>query len=1066
MMIKKAKQKIPVQSLSRQLLIFTGIALMLLSATVAYGQTERTVTGVVVSATDNTPIPGTNVVIKGTTLGGSTDIDGNFSIQVNENDVVVFSFIGFRSQEVLISNQQVINIALLEDVSNLDEVIVIGYGVQQKKLVTGATAHVKGDVIQKQNATNPLQAIQGQTAGVNISSTSGQPGANMKVAIRGIGTVGDSQPLYIIDGVQGDISMINASDIESLDVLKDAASAAIYGSQAANGVILVTTKQGKAGKAQISFNAYYGVQNVARTTDMLNRDEYISIMQEQALNSGSALYDPSGFEGAADTDWVNQMFDDNTVTENYSLGITGGTDASVYAISLSYIGQEGIVGGADVSNYERYGFRINTEHKLYENILKIGQHMNFNYIKNNGVAVGNQYSNSLRAAFGTSPLSPVYSNNNIYNSPYNDTSNSSWNTGDGNPYGSLMTNNKNANDQQKMLADIYAELEPIKNLKFKTLFGFNYYASEYRSYSPLYQFSIYSYNNDHTTVNQSMSKGHTMTWTNTASYGFKINEVHKFDLLAGMEIIRFQGSDLNASNWNLLSQFDNFGGAYLNNTSGQAELDVDSETGIVNGVVEKRTVGGGPAVKSRRQSYFGRLGYNYKEKYMLNATFRADASSKFTKGNRWGYFPSVSAGWVATNESFMEGVDSWMDFLKVRVSWGQVGNQSIADFQYAAPINTSTNFSGSDPAANYVFGTALVNTPGAYPSRLSNPNVKWETSEQTNIGIDAYFMNSRLGVNADFYVKTTKDWLVTAPILATAGASAPVINGGDVKNTGLELALSWSDNIGGLRYHIGVNGAYNKNKVGQIPTDDGIIHGYTNQLYDNSPEFYRSQNGHAIGYFWGYETAGIFQNEAEIQAWRDAGNGILQDGVKPGDVKYVDQDKDGIVNSDDKVDLGSGSPDLTYGFNLSLDYKGFDFAISANGVMGNEIVQSYRNQSNKKSNYTTAVLQRWTGEGTSNSMPRVTEINVNWQFSDLYVQNGDFLRISNIALGYDFSRLTKNKLFSQLRLYAAVQNAFTFTKYDGMDPEIGYGTQSWVSGVDLGYYPRPRTFLVGVNLKF
>ncbi|WP_245868070.1 SusC/RagA family TonB-linked outer membrane protein [Labilibaculum filiforme] len=1066
MMIKKAKQKIPVQSLSRQLLIFTGIALMLLSATVAYGQTERTVTGVVVSATDNTPIPGTNVVIKGTTIGGSTDIDGNFSIQVNENDVVVFSFIGFRSQEVLISNQQVVNIILVEDVSNLDEVIVVGYGVQQKKLVTGATSQMKGDAIQKQNATNPLQAMQGQTAGVNIASTSGQPGSDMRVTIRGIGTVGDSQPLYIIDGVQGDITTVNASDIESLDVLKDAASAAIYGSQAANGVVLVTTKQGKAGKAQISFDAYYGVQNVARTTDMLNSNEYISIMQEQALNSGSALYDASVFEGGADTDWVNQMFDDNAVTENYSLGITGGTDASVYAISLSYIDQEGVVGGSDVSNYERYGFRVNTEHKLYENILKIGQHMNFNYIKNNGVAVGNQYSNSLRGAFGTSPLSPVYSDNNIYESPYNDTSNSQWNTGDGNPYGALMTNNKNANDQQKMLADIYAELEPVKNLKIKSLFGFNYYASEYRSYSPLYQFSIYSYNNDHTTVNQSMSKGHTMTWTNTASYSFDINEVHKFDVLAGMEVVRFQGSDLNASNWDLLSQFNNFGGAYLNNTSGQAELDKDPETGDVKGVIEKRTVGGGPAVKSRRQSYFGRLGYNYKEKYMLNATLRADASSKFTKGNRWGYFPSVSAGWVATNESFMEGANEWMDFLKVRVSWGQVGNQSIDDFQYAAPINTSTNFSGSDPAANYVFGTALVNTPGAYPSRLSNPNVKWETSEQTNIGVDAYFMNSRLGVNADFYVKTTKDWLVTAPILATAGASAPVINGGDVKNTGIELALSWSDNIGDLHYHIGVNGAYNKNEVGQIPTDDGIIHGLSNMLYDNSPEFYRAENGHAIGYFWGYETAGIFQNEAEIQAWRDAGNGILQDGVKPGDVKYVDQDKDGIVNSDDKIDLGSGIPDLTYGFNLNLDYKGFDLAISANGVVGNEIVQSYRNQGNKKANYTTAILQRWTGEGTSNNMPRVSETNVNWQFSDLYIQNGDFLRISNIALGYDFSRLTQNSLFSQLRLYAAVQNAFTFTKYDGMDPEIGYGTESWVSGVDLGYYPRPRTFLIGVNLKF
>lgn len=307
---------------------------------------------------------------------------------------------------------------------------------------------------------------------------------------------------------------------------------------------------------------------------------------------------------------------------------------------------------------------------------------------------------------------------------------------------------------------------------------------------------------------------------------------------------------------------------------------------------------------------------------------------------------------------------------------------------------------------------------------------------------------------------------MTAPILGTAGANAPIINGGNVKNSGFELALSWADNIGEFGYRVGVNGAYNSNEVGSIPTDDGIIHGVSNQLYDNSPEFYRAEDGHAIGYFWGYETGGIFQNEADIQAWRDAGNGILQEDVKPGDVKYVDQDKNGVVDSEDKVDLGSGIPDFTFGFNINLDYKGFDLAISASGMLGNEIVQSYRNQGNKQANYTSAILDRWTGVGTSNSIPRVTETNVNWQFSDLYIQDGSFLRINNIALGYDFSELTKNKLFSQLRLYGAVQNAFTFTKYDGMDPEIGYGTEGWVSGVDLGYYPRPRTLLVGVNLKF
>lgn len=520
---RKVRKEISTYSKVRQYLFYSGIMLILILASPVFGQAQRLLRGTVVSAMDGLPVPGVNVLIKGTMNGTVTNMDGVYSINVEENDVLLFSFIGFRSQEVIISDQESLYITMHEDVSEFDEVVVVGYGVQQKKLVTGATTQVKGDAIQKQSTTSPLQAMQGQTPGVSISSTSGQPGADMKVTIRGLGTVGDASPLYMIDGVQGDITLLNASDIESIDILKDAASAAIYGSQAANGVVLVTTKQGKSGKAQITFDAYYGVQNVGRTTDMLNKDEYITIMQEQALNSGSALYDASVFEDAANTDWVDQMFYDNAVTENYSLGINGGSDKSVYAMSLNYTGQEGIVGGPDVSNYERYGFRINTEQNLYDDVLKIGQHMNFNYVKNNGVSVGNQYNNTLRGAFTTSPLAPVYSDNNIYNSPYNDTSNSQWSKGDGNPYGAMMTNTNNANDAQKMLADIYAELEPLKNLKIKTLFGFNYYATEYRSYSPLYQFSIYSYNNDHTSVNQSMSKGHTMTWTNTASYHFELD---------------------------------------------------------------------------------------------------------------------------------------------------------------------------------------------------------------------------------------------------------------------------------------------------------------------------------------------------------------------------------------------------------------------------------------------------------------------------------------------------------------------------------------------------------------
>lgn len=1046
---------------------FFVVSLMLCLLAVPLYAQQATITGTIKDATGEA-IPGVSVLVKGTSRGASTDEQGKFTLQASASDVLVISFIGYKTIERPVGNQTAIDIVLEEDLATLDEVVVVGYGEQKKKLVTGANIQVAGETLQKQNQVNPLQALQGQAAGVSITSTSGQPGSDMKVVIRGLGTIGNGGPLYVIDGIPGgDIAVLNPADIVSIDVLKDAASAAIYGAQAANGVVLVTTKTGVKGKGQITFDMYTGWQSAARKVDMLNASEYKVIMQEQALNSGSAPIDFSTMTGLADTQWMDYMLKDNARTSNYNLGITGGSETSTYSISLNYIDQEGIVGGKDASYYERYGVRMNSEHKLYGNLLKVGQHLNFNYIMNNGINVGNQYNNTLRGAYGTSPLSPVYSDNNEYDSPFNDTQNSPWYNGDGNPYGLMMTNSNNKNNAQRLLADIYAELEPIERLKIRSVVGFNYYASDYRSYNPLYQFSVYSFNEDHTTTNQGMSKGHTLTFINTATYDFTLAQDHAISVMIGMESQRSMGTNLSGSNWNLLSQFNDFSHAYLGNTTGKAFVTLDADGKVIS-ITDTRIVGGSPSNEYRRASYFGRISYNFKEKYLLNATLRSDGSSKFAKGNRWGIFPSVSAGWILSYEDFFKNtsLSNTLEFIKVRASWGQVGNQNIDDFRFSAPINTSTNFGSNDPAAFYNFGTGGVNTAGAYPSRLSNPELRWETSEQTNIGIDANLMANRLSVALDYYVKTSKDWLVTPPVLGTVGTGAPVVNGGDVKNSGVELALNWNDKIGEVNYRIGVNGAYNKNRVGNIPNEGGLINGLTNMLYDNSDEFYRAQNGHAIGYFWGYKTAGIFQSQEDIDQWIEAGNGILQPNVQPGDVKYVDQTGDGFITSADKVDLGNGMPKVTLGFNLGADYKGFDFSLTAFAVMGNKIVQSYRNHTNKQANYTSAILDRWTGEGTSNHMPRVTETNVNWQFSDLYVHDGDFLRISNVSIGYDLSRLIQWKGLSQFRVYVQGQNLFTFTKYDGMDPEIGYGTDSWVSGVDLGYYPRPRILMVGANIKF
>ena len=1039
-------------------LIFCKIALIVFFLSSAINLCAKTFTGKVLSSLDSEPLIGATVVVQGKQGGTVTDLDGNFSIEANDGEILVVSYIGYITQNVKLSSSN-ITIYLKEKANSLNDVVVIGYGVQKKKLVTGANINVKGEDIAKLNTSNPLQALQGQTPGMTIISQSGQPGSGLKVNIRGMGTINGSDPLYIIDGIRGDIGSLNPSDIESIDVLKDAASAAIYGSQSANGVVLITTKSGKEGRAVVSFDGYMGWQNKPRSIDMLNANEYKEIMDEQAVNSGKLPYDWTSYKGIynsdgslINTDWTDQMFKKNAQTDSYNIGVTGGSSTGNYALSLGYMDQEGIVGGKDVSNYERYNFRVNSDWKV-KPWLKVGEQISFIYTKNKGIMVGNAYNNSLRGAFGMSPFIPVYGAGQ-YGSPYFATDNMDWTDlqGMGNPYGLMMTNTNNQTNAARFTGNVYAEAEIIKNLKFRTVVGYEYYSSDFRNFTPLYHFSSYSQNINQTRVSQNASHNQQITWTNTLSYDWKIKE-HSFSALLGTESYQFWGVGVGSSQGNLKSGFADWSHAYVSNGTASTP-----EDGL--------SASGSPSLDQRMFSYFGRLGWNLKETYMLNVTLRADASSKFARGNRWGWFPSISGGWIVSNEKFWKPISHIFDYFKLRASWGQVGNQNIGDLMYVSPITTSGVY--------YIFGnkygaSAQSNYYGAYESRLANEKIKWETSEQTDFGFDARAINGKLNINFDWYYKKTKDWLVLAPILATAGTGAPYINGGDVKNTGFELGLGWNDKIGkDFNYYINVNGAFNQNKVGNIPTEDGIIHGTSGngQLYDNSTEFYRASNGEPIGYFWGYKTAGIFQNKEDISQWIAAGNGVLQSDVQPGDVKYYDVNHDGVINDKDKVNLGNGMPDFTYGFTIGFDWKGLDFGVTANGMAGNDIVQSYRNVGVKTANYTTEVLSRWTGEGTSNYYPRVTESNINWQFSDLFIHDGDFLRISNITLGYDFVKILKTNIFSQARLYLQVQNAFTFTKYNGMDPEIGYGVNSWASGVDLGYYPRPRTFLIGVNLKF
>lgn len=1056
--------------------ILSVVTLLLLSVFAFSQGDERKIEGKVTDAVTGQPVANATIAVKGRKNTVASNSDGVFVVSVRTGETVEISSVGHTSKAFTIdAGTNSIDIRLDASYAKLDDVIVVGYGVQKSKAVTGATAHVKGEDLAKLNTTNALQALEGQAAGVNITSTSGQPGGGFKVNIRGAGTVGNANPLYVVDGViTNDITYLNPSDIAAVDVLKDAASSAIYGINGANGVVLITTKSGKMGSknaGQVSFDAYYGWQNAPPKTKLLNATEYAVMQNEAALNSGlPALFTQSQINALGKgTNWLDEMFSSNVPVQNYNLSATGGSDVSSYSLGLSYTQQGGIVGGQKLSNYQRYNFRTNSERKLYDGALRIGEHLTFSFIDQFGISDGGIYGNSLRGAFQTSPLLAMYdSAGNFLSSLKSKVYNGGpWNTGEANPYALAVYNNQSDNKTQKLFGDIYAELQPVKNLKFRSSFGLNYSASANHSYKPIYDnLSVYAYNR-YENVSQGSSQGYTLNWDNTVNYLLSVKD-HKFDFLAGSSIRKYRGSFVGGSNTGttLFSSFDRGYLSTVNVTS--IQMSPDTTTANRQTVTNSLSLYGNANAIYAQASFFGRINYSYKEKYLASAIFRADGSTMFAKDHQWGYFPSLSVGWVASEESFMESTKSWLNFLKLRASWGSNGNDGITAFNYLSLISLAN--------AQYNFGnTNSALTAGSYPSSIGVEKTKWETSRQTNIGVDAQLLDSKLSVSIDLYNKLTKDWLVAAPLLATAGVSTnPYINGGNVTNKGIELQLAYNNTIGkDFSYSVSGSYAYNQNKVNNIPTADGIIHGSTNSLFVNAPEFFRASSGNPIGYFWGYKTAGIFQTEADVQAWKGKSGVPLQPSAHPGDVKFVDMNGDGVLTADDKVNIGDPNPHHVFGFRVSGRYKNFDLSVTTNGVAGNKIVQSYRDAPSFYGNWTSDILSRWHGQGTSNSMPRVTQNNVNWtDFSDLYIHDGSYWRISNITLGYDLAKLVKWKSLSQFRIYVAGENLFTFTKYSGMDPEIGYsasdatGVYSFGQGVDLGYYPRPRKTMVGVSIIF
>ena len=1049
--------------------------------TVQSVQQTKKVTGTVKDAMG--PVIGASILEKGTSNGTVTDIDGNFSLNVKPGATLVISYIGFETQEIAVGNQSTINVTMKEDDTTLEEVVVVGYGVQKKKLVTGATVEVKGEDITKLNTTQVLGALQSQSPGVSIQANSGQPGDGFKIAIRGAGTNGDTKPLYVIDGVSGgDINNLNPADIERIDVLKDAASCAIYGSAAANGVILVTTKQGKEGKVSVNYDGNIGWANIYRLPQLLTAGQYMQVMDLVRFQTGESTRDwGQYFQGQEalleaykngtnpGTDWVDALRNKNAVTTSHSLNIAGGSDRSKFSIGVGYQYQDGAFGGEYAkSDYRRFTMRVNSDHVVLRSanndfdVIKVGENLYYSHKQNQGIQIGNQYSNVLSTALRGNPLIPIYNANGDYFG-YNDLKNMgmfNYTSYASNPVLGLI-NSQSANNKSVsygLNATGFVEIQPIKGLIYRGQINYNQSSWSWRCYLPIYKINDQG---DMRTTDQATNQvGLGWGWgtTNTLNYKFDLSG-HHFDVLLGTEYGESRpgnGFTLNATASDAITS--DLAHAYMSLMKNNTQA----------------TVSGYPYGDSRGMSYFGRLNYDFAEKYMFTAIFRADGSSVFAPGHRWGYFPSFSAGWVISNEKFMESTSSWLDFLKLRAGWGQNGNKSIGAFQYEAAF-------AYDAYSMYSFGNAKdTPTKGASLSRLANEELTWETSEQLDFGFDANFLNSRLRVVFDWYQKTTKDLLLQVPVSPTTGFSSQLKNAGTVRNTGIEVALNWHDKIGkDFDYNIGYNIAYNKNKVTEVNSSQKYNNGGNDLLAQGTGYMARFEEGEPIGYFWGYKTDGPIQNAAELAAYTatlkdgNAANSLQGSDLKVGDLKFVDTNGDGIIDASDKTNLGDPNPDVTMGITLGANYKGFDINITGYAALGQQVARSYRKFTDGEyENYTTEVFDYWTGEGTSDKFPMLAAMNrgVNWQsISDLSVEDAGYFRLQNLTIGYDFNKIWKNSPFQQLRLYFAAQNLFTITKYKGMDPENGMalnGNEPWVTGVDVGNYPQPRTYMVGVNIKF
>ena len=1030
------------------------------------------------------PIIGASVLVKGSSQGTITDFDGNFTLSnVNKNSTLEVSYVGYIAQEVKAAAN--LTITLKEDAKLLDDVVVIGYGVQKKSVVTASIAKVSAEDLEGKSRLRAEDALKGLAAGVTVTSASGQPGSKSMIRIRGNGTINNNDPLYIIDGLatdQNGMELVNPSDIESIEVLKDAASGAIYGARAANGVILVTTKKGKLGKAQINYNGSWGFQSAWKHRDVTGATDYAVLQNEKYINGGFAplyadpykLKDANGNEiKGFGTDWQELLFNNNAPITQHDVSVSGASEKVNYYVSMGYFSQEGIVGGNyGQSNYNRLTLRSNTNYNVFDaskernflNKLDLGVNVSYMRVKNTGIDANSTWGSPLGSALYLAPTLPVVltgdmAKDQIAAYPTYDL----YKDANGNPYtipgfiGSyqeqnnpiaMMQRNPTKNWSHKFMPKFSLDLQIYENLKYH--FSYSAELSFWGNEGATTTLYYLSGNNNADKTNASAYKGQNTTWQvdNTLTYDKTIGK-HTFGVVLGQSAMKFKGDEL-GGNRNFLI---NPNKPSINYATGQVELGKD-ENGNITGATAYFGVYGGPYTEHRMSSLFGRVSYNYDERYMFQATVRRDGSSRFGRNNKYGTFPSVSVGWNITNEEFMQDTKDWLNNLKFRASWGKNGNDAIPDFGYSALTTAGGN-------TNYFFGKVPSMNQGSKAERLANEDLKWEESEQTDLGLDFAFFNNALTFSVDYFVKKTNGMILAMPIPSYVGENKPLGNVGDMKNSGFEFELGYKFKVADANFAIKGNASYLKNELKNLGNDTGFLNYGISQFSDGGT---RAENGQPFPFFYGYKTAGVFQNMADVNAYVNKDGGLIMPDATPGDLRFVDVNGDGKITSDDRTNIGNGTPKWTFGLNMNADWKGFDFTAFFQGVAGVDVFDATYRQDIASGNYPTWMLSRWTGEGTSNKVPILKQgDSKNWVVSDLYVFDGSYLRLKNITLGYTLPRaLTRKYSVDRLRLYVMAENLFTWTKYHGFDPEIGSGSTSL--GVDYGVYPQARTFTFGINL--